>query len=176
MSFQKWFERMPWVCWHMTLRQEVLTATGLLYNVVNCGIRTVMLHHLNSRVWSPSCGGFPWWIYAVMNRDVRILVPDKRRRSEESPSRLRLLPAALATCANGANEISSAASQLSVTEPDRIRAITAKVSRTLGVNSQTPQGVRGKGECPLSHTHVGWLVWSVPVARWSLTGLRLIEL
>lgn len=83
-----------------------------------------------------------------MNRDVRTLVSEKQRRSEESPSRLHLLPAALATCANGANEISSAASQLSVMEPDRIRAITAKVSRTLGVNSQASPGGSGKGVAP----------------------------
>lgn len=41
----------------------------------------------------------------MTNRDVRTLVPVKQRWSEESQSRLRLPPAALATCANGTNEI-----------------------------------------------------------------------
>lgn len=61
---------------------------------------------------------------------------------------------------NGANWISSTGLQLSVSEPDYIKAITAKVSWTLGVNQRPPRAgesrvwVGGDVEGALSHVRM----------------------
>lgn len=83
---------------------------------------------------SPQCGCFQWWIDAGgqwWHIDHLLTCPFFCQQ------RLLLMPL---------TRLAQPGLQLSVTEPDYIRAITAKVSWTLGVNQWPPRGqVRGGG-------------------------------